>query len=352
MIELEPANELERRMLAALDAGDQDGYLHLLADAELVMPDAGGSGWATVVVDGRTFIAAYTSDAAMAISTDGQFRYGRRVTLRELVASWPDPAWSLVIDPGLPLAAHLPATLLRQIDGGEFVPSREVSDAVTQVLPRIDDSFEASFRAAGLDVPTPGAFESGFGAGYDGRVESGLGRVLERACEVDEDLVPTVMQKVIPPDQVAFYLDKGYDWVAGYVHRWQDAAPLTTAADLIANLGLSYPGSPFSVTDPSVYLLRWTAYRAELYRTPLGATDAATMADIPGGWVVEHPPFSGTGHVSGSRLSICEYKIDSIRLPHQAEMWRVTDTGEHHFVAVYDADEQRWLVNRDLVGEL
>lgn len=351
MAEFEPVNELETRMLAALSGDDQTSYLRLLADAELILPAGDGvaaPAWATMEHDGQTYLAAYTSRAALAVSTTGQFSRSRSVGFRDLVAGWPDPTWSLVIDAGLPLAAHVPPSLIRQIAGGEFGDAAETPDTTTTtLLPRItEDDLDADLdRLPSRD----GAFG---GAGFDDSVPGDAGRDAADAERDGQAAVPTLMQKVIPPDQVPFYLDKGYDWVAGYVHRWQDVAGLVTVGDIVANLGLAYPGSPFSTADESVYLLRWTAYRAELYRQALGGSNEAAMAEIPGGWIVEHPPFTGAGQVTQSRLVIAEYKIDSIRLPHQAEMWRVAADGAHHFVAVYDADEQRWLVDRTLVREV
>jgi type III secretion system (T3SS) SseB-like protein len=303
VVEFEPANELETRMLAALDAEDQDGYLRLLADAELLLPRPGTEAptWATVAADGVTFVAAYTSPAAMAISTAGQFARYRSIALPDLVAAWPDQSWSLAIDPGLPLAAHLPASLLRQIVAGEFGAPSVPAEPVAAV-------------AEPVRSPVPGPRPAPPTPAYDDATQ-----ILPRIGDEDDEPVPTVMQKLIPPDQVGFYLDKGYDWVAGYVHRWQDAEGLTTAPDLLAALGL---GAAARRDGGDAYLLRWTAYRAELYRSADGETAA-----VP------------------------EYWVNSIRLPHQAEIWRVTGAGEHHFVAVYDADEQRWLVNRALVGD-
>lgn len=311
VVEYEPVSELERRMLAALGAGDQAGYLRLLATAELTLPVvAAGRGWATVTAQGRTFVAAYTSHEAMcAADADGALERGRTLTLAELAAAWPDPTWSLVVDAGLDLAAHLPASLVRQIAAGEF-GDRDGEPAPVPVA----------------DPP-------------DARGD-------------DEGDVPTVMQKVVPPRQVSYYLDMGYDWVAGYVHRWRDVADLVTVSDIVTTLGLEYPGSPFSGYDRSVYLLRWTAYRSELYHAVPAAVDApddAVPGDDGGGPGVERPP--RTGPAVAYRLAVTEYRIDSIRLPHQAEMWRVGADGGHHFVAVYDADEQRWLVNRDLLED-
>lgn len=319
MVAFEPVNRLESAMAEALAAGDQETYLHLLAGADLVVPivadghqdpdqhagPEGGSGrpgWATTRHNDAVYLVAYTSEAAMLQSTGGQFGRSRGLSFAELAAAWPDPEWWLVVNPGLPLAAHLPTSLVRQLAGGEFTAPSEPPPAP--------------------DTP---------------------------AAAADEPDGPTVMQKVVPPGHVSYYLDKGYDWVAGYVHRWADVADLTVP-DIVRHLGLTYPGSPFSAEDDSVFVIRWTAYRAELYRTPVGGSDPATMRAAPGGWVVEEPPFTGTGFAPHPDRSIPEYKIESIRLPHQSEMWRIDRTGEQHFVAVYDGTDQCWLVNRQLLA--
>jgi hypothetical protein len=65
------------------------------------------------------------------------------------------------------------------------------------------------------------------------------------------------------------------------------------------------------------------------------------------GWVVERPPFRGNGFAAGDGEVIAEFKVDSVRLPHGATMWRLdADGGEKH-VATFDADGPRWR----LVGE-
>lgn len=335
MAEYEPVNELERRMLAALSVGDQAAYLRLLSEAELTLPvvTAGrGRGWATVTAQGRTFVAAYTSYEAMrAADADGALLAGRPVSLAELAAQWPDPGWSLVVDAGLDLAAHLPASLVRQIAAGEFGDRDPADDtgpaAGREPVPDAPAPAGADPWREGADPWRPGTVETILPAGPRGGAD-------------DEADVPTVMQKAVPPEQVPYYLDMGYDWVAGYVHRWRDVADLATVPDIVATLGLGYPGSPFSAYDRSLYLLRWTAYRSELYHpVPLATSEAGPAAEVP----------SGPALASG--LAVTEYRVDSIRLPHQAEMWRIGADGAHHFVAVYDADEQRWLVNRDLLED-
>ncbi|GAA3230236.1 TY-Chap domain-containing protein [Actinocorallia longicatena] len=149
-----------------------------------------------------------------------------------------------------------------------------------------------------------------------------------------------VMQKVLPHPLVVHYLEGGYDRVAGYVHRVVDVMALTTPQRIYAALGLTDP--PFAATDDSVHVLRWTARAGELLRTPHGGPDEASADAMPGGWVVEHPPFDGTGFAPGDGVPVPEFKVDSQRLPHGAEIYRFDRSGRRTLEAVFDADTTLW----------
>lgn len=153
-----------------------------------------------------------------------------------------------------------------------------------------------------------------------------------------------VMQKVVRPEHVQHYLEGGYDLVAGYVHRLQDVREIRSPAAMIRALGLVYEGSPFSHADEQVFLLRWPAVKPALFRRPLGGIDERSMGIIPGGWVIERAPFPGSGYAPGEGPAIPEFKIESQRLPHGAELHRLDARGARTVVAVYDADLRRWLV--------
>src|SRR5690606_4196728 len=138
----------------------------------------------------------------------------------------------------------------------------------------------------------------------------------------------------IAPSQVGWYLERGYDRVSGFVHRAQEVAHLKTPSALVAGLGLRYDGSPFDPEAEEVFVLRWQAYCPHLYRIPYGGRTEAAMAAMQG-WVIERAPFRGNGFApADSGDVIAEFKVDSIRLPHGAELWRLSRDGDQRLVAV------------------
>jgi hypothetical protein len=261
------------------------------------LPGQPGFQWRREQVDGAPFVVVFTSKARMvehlAAGTDA-------VTVKfvQLIRAWPDESWSFAVNPGTPVGATLPGTQIRAL---------------------------ASWAAeVGLsDEPTV-AWE---------HIETPARPPRER---------PVVMQKPVAPAQVAYFLDRGYDRISGFVHRASEAAHLTTLDQLYAALGLAYPGSPFKTGDNELYLLRWTAHRPNLYRIPYGGRDEAGMRAMQG-WMIERTPFRGNGFApSESSDVIAEFKVDSARLPHGAEMWRLDAAGET-LVARLDADGPRWV---------
>ncbi|GAB3660837.1 hypothetical protein GCM10027589_22750 [Actinocorallia lasiicapitis] len=153
---------------------------------------------------------------------------------------------------------------------------------------------------------------------------------------------PRVLQKVLPHALVVHYLEGGYNRVAGYVHRVADVMGLATPVQLYKALGLTDP--PFADGDDDVHVLRWESRPDGLLRTPHGGHDEATADAMPGGWVVEHPPFDGSGFApgDGSGAPLPEFKIDSQRLPHGAEIYRLDRAGRRTLLALFDADTDHW----------
>nr|WP_254909781.1 SseB family protein [Micromonospora sp. NBS 11-29] len=317
--EFVPANEVEEELLAATGSGSTDGFLTTLLLARVLLPVAPdsvpgsrpghpGFVWRTESVDGGTYVVVYTSPERLAEHADGPVDTVR-VKFVQLIRRWPDVTWSFLVNPGSPVGAAYP---------GEQVLALANWAAEVGLGDDPETEPEASTTgpesAAGLRSDAPA-------------VTPGL---------------PVTMQKAIAASQLAYYLERGYDRVSGFVHRAGELAHLRTPAQLYDALGLGHPASPFSRDDEEIHLLRWPAYRPSLYRIPYGGQTQAAMRAMEG-WVIERPPFRGNGFAPGEGSDvIAEFKVDSARLPHGAELWRIGADGDSRLVAVLDTDALVW----------
>ncbi|MDG4807345.1 SseB family protein [Micromonospora sp. WMMD1120] len=317
--EFEPANTVEEDLLAAAGSGSTDTFLSTLLLARVLLPAApdsargsrpGDSGfvWQTAQLDGETYVVVYTSPERLADHIDGDVDTVR-VKFAQLIRRWPDEDWSFAVNPGTPVGAKLP--------GEQIVALANWAAEVG-----LGDDLEVDQEA-----PPPAAEPA----------------VRPRYAPAAVDPTrPTVMQKAIAPSQLAYYLDRGYDRVSGFVHRAGELAHLTTPAQLHDALGLNYPGSPFAPDAEEIYVLRWPAHRPSLYRIPYGGQNEPAMRAMEG-WVIERPPFRGNGFAPGESSDVvAEFKVDSARLPHGARLWRIGADGTERVVAELDTDTVVW----------
>ncbi|MEH1026491.1 SseB family protein [Micromonospora profundi] len=318
-VEFEPANTVEEDLLSAAGSGSTDTFLSTLLLARVLLPAAPDSArgsrpgdpgfvWRTAQLDGETYVVVYTSPERLADHTEGDVDTVR-VKFAQLIRRWPDEDWSFAVNPGTPVGAKLP--------GEQIVALANWAAEVG-----LGDDLE-------VDPQEPAA------------VEEPAARPRYAPAAVDPTR-PTVMQKAIAPSQLAYYLERGYDRVSGFVHRAGELAHLTTPAELHDALGLSYPGSPFVRDAEEIYVLRWPAHRPSLYRIPYGGQNEAAMRAMEG-WVIERPPFRGNGFAPGESSDVvAEFKVDSVRLPHGAQLWRIGGDGTERVVAVLDTDAVVW----------
>ncbi|MFC5181672.1 SseB family protein [Actinomadura harenae] len=321
--------ETERALAVARERGDQEGYLDLLARATLYLPTPGaadgdgGRHFATAQFGGGTFVLAFTSPEAMDRSLRGQAVHHQTSTVSDLVRDWPHPDWRLAVNPGLPSASYLDTNTLPKTP----VPTAPIAAPGGAVRPPDPSDRHVAGRSRAAAAPAPPQVT---------RLER-----LPQATRPDAvsqvtrpDAIPQVtrpepvpapvvvmMQKVLRPEHVTHYLDGGYDLVAGYVHRLQDVAELTRPERLVQALGLESPGAPFEAGMDAVHVIRWPALKSTLFRSPPSGEEQAP-----------------------SGAPVAEFKVDSQRLPHGAEMHRLAREGRPTLVAVYDADLRRWRI--------
>jgi hypothetical protein len=314
--DFQPANDVEADLFAAGTSGDTDAFLSTLLLAKVLLPVAEGAdpaarpgdpafAWHTEKIDDEPYVVVFTSSERLADHLDPA---PRTITVRfmQLIRAWPDESWSFAVNPSTPVGATLPGTQVTAL---------------------------ASWAA-----------EVGLGddAGEAGEAGASASTAQRREAERSEQVRPTVMQKAIASSQVTWYLERGYDRVSGFVHRANEVAHLHTPAELVKGLGLAWAGSPFQSDADEVYVLRWLAYRPSLYRIPYGGQTEAGMRAMEG-WVIERPPFRGNGFAPGdSGDVIAEFKVDSARLPHGAQLWRLRADGGSELMALLDADGPSW----------
>lgn len=318
-VDFTPANEVEQNLLDAATDGSTDNFLSTLLLARVLLPveptsapgaRPGDEGfrWRTESLDGEKYVVVFTSPERLA---EHAMTSVQTVTVKfaQLIRRWPENDWSLAINPGTPVGAKLPGS---------------------QIVALANWAAEVGLGDDEVAEPAPPAPEP-----------APASRSIHPPARQDPGR-PTVMQKVIAPSQVGYYLDRGYDRVSGFVHRETEVAHLDTPAKLHAALGLTYPGSLFGPDDAEIYLLRWPAYRPSLYRIPYGGQNEAAMRAMEG-WVIERAPFRGNGFAPGESSDVvAEFKVDSVRLPHGAQLWRVGADGTSSVVAVLDCDQPSW----------
>ncbi|MCO6007052.1 SseB family protein [Actinoallomurus purpureus] len=355
-------NDAERRLFETRN--DPDARLKTLLGASVFLPvwsrtpptvqtspNDPAFPWSAVPVRGRASVLVFTSFDWMkeAVGTTGFVM----PTFADLLAGWPEPGWDVSVNPGTPIEIELSGEQIRAIASRpaahpfEPVPGGPSQGAPAEprqvsIAPPPEPVAEAPPQAPVTLVATPPA---------EPRTAPVAGETTPPAPRPEAQAAPpspsdgafTIMQKVLAHDQVPWYLDKAYDRVAGFVHRVQDVIDLNTPRRLYECLGLLRDGSPFTIDDPQVHVIRWAAYRSGLYRTPFGGTSEDALKEWgQDGWVVEAPPFTGDGFASGSAGSIPEYKAESFRLPHGSEMYVISSDESERFVARYDADRLVW----------
>jgi hypothetical protein len=320
-----PANETEAELLAAAMTNNTDSFLSTLLLARVVLPVPismpPGSRprdkyfpWPIQDIENdERLIPVFTSPERLA--DYGTEKFGPSISTMsmrfiELIEAWPSERIQFAINPGTPVGTTLP--------GSQIVAL-------------------ASWAAeVGLRGETPGEVtlaarrnEAGTSMGVAGAPAVGAATAI-------------VMQRAVPPAQVPFYLERGYDRVSGFVNRASEVAHLKSPRVLYRALGLVYPDSPFAEDDAQVHVLRWVAHRPDLYRLPYGGQNESAMRAMQG-WIIERAPFRGNGFAPGEGDVVSEFKVDSARLPHGAQMWRLTRDGVETLVASFDADSGRWV---------
>lgn len=288
----EPASPFEEQLLAAYLGGDGGSCLGLLCTTEFALPISAAAAagdepprWATAVREDQTWLLAYTSVESMLTGTSGESMHCRICTLLELAAGWPDPEWGLVVNPGLPVQLMLESGTVARL---------------------------AAPPLAQDQVSSP-------------------------------DEPPPLVQKLVPYAELADMFARRDNRVSGYVHSLGDVVHIGSPTVLVDALARAAEEDELLDDDGSLFLLRWPVVGPELYRSPYGGTTDRACAAIEG-WVIEEPPFVGTGFVPNVDQVIREFKVDGIALPHHSEIVELGIAGAETRRAVWDGVRGTWLL--------
>ncbi|BCJ33272.1 hypothetical protein Athai_07750 [Actinocatenispora thailandica] len=333
-----PANEAERAIEYGLVHRDIDVAIDalvvadvLVATAEQARPDAALTDpdfpWQLESIDDIPSICVFTSQQRLTeVLPPDTPAYP--TTLVKLALAWPDEDCQLMVNIGsaielafegamIPSFVSWASDLMERVESGEYA---EPADA------RLAD-------AAGTGVVVGGH-------AVDAVMPPAIGDLAPPVGAAAPVADPVLFQKVLTPEQVQAYLRGGDRRVAGFVHPYESVRELTTPQQLYTGLGLLHDRTPFRVDDEEVHVLRWTAYCPELYRLAIGGRDERTRAAVDG-WVVAPAPFLGSGIAPGS-AGAPEFKVDSVELPHGAQLCRLDRYGRQSEVANFDADTGTW----------
>ncbi|MGP4023728.1 TY-Chap domain-containing protein [Actinomadura sp. 3N407] len=118
------ADLLEPRLAEAKANGDNTTYFRLLANADLVLPatasaveDPDRAEFPTITIGSDTYVTVFTSPGALARTGDRHPGLYRRTSFARLAAGWPDPAWRLAINWGLPSEVLLDSSVIPRLHG-------------------------------------------------------------------------------------------------------------------------------------------------------------------------------------------------------------------------------------------
>ncbi|SNS62069.1 SseB family protein [Actinomadura mexicana] len=307
------AELLEPRLAEAKANGDNTAYFKLLENADLVLPatasaveDPDRAEFPTITIGSGTYVTVFTSPGALARTGDRHPGLYRRTSFARLAAGWPDPAWRLAINWGLPSEVLLDSSVIGRLQGGrggvpdplQYDPLPNESNPYGTVDP---NALSGPNPVAGSAPPVNG---SAHGIPAPGGAAPG-GMPPGEAAGVPYDDSHTAVDPFTAADLRAA-LDAG-----GPPPR----APEPAAA---APLGAPTDDPPADTPPPA---------NPPAGTRPAGTGPAAEPPDRP----ARHAPAPGPRPAGVP-----------IRPPHGTRLWRSAGEGEQVPVAVYDAIGGAW----------
>lgn len=145
----------------------------------------------------------------------------------------------------------------------------------------------------------------------------------------------TELLKAVTPARGRAWLSQGLGWVGGYVVRHDDVAAATTPAALFADVGLGFPGTPFTADASHIDTLRVPAAGHLALEAP-GTRDVVPPFR-------DHPPVSGTGFVESASAMVPYWWLAPSALPAGTSLWRTHADGREEILAGYAHVAEGWI---------
>ncbi len=148
----------------------------------------------------------------------------------------------------------------------------------------------------------------------------------------------TIMQKVIPADDIQKYLDGKYTQVGGDVTRAVDVSKLKNYNDFYNGLRLDYPGSVYNpMSDKSIGVIRYTTSEASDITIPYGME--------MGGTITDSSPFTGNGFTKAMNGEIIpEFKCNGyLDIDDGAQLIEISKDGTETLRAVYSIVDKMFI---------
>ncbi|WP_025273577.1 SseB family protein [Haloglycomyces albus] len=276
----------EEALTSAATSGDTSAFLMALMrttvllpvpDTEVAAMRVGDPNfrWDSDIVDGIHGITVFTTKERL-IERMGERPYVT-VPFGWLAQHWPGHQYALYVNPGTTAGANMPGAEI-----GSLIKWAKAKDLL-EFSNRLERSHSEAAAA-------------------------------QRQRE-QQKRQPRSWVKLLPHHQVPYYLERGYDRVAGHITLAEDVAGYTSPAGLYSGLQLDYnTNSDFHPSDNEAHVIRWVGYRTALY---------------------------SPSHEKANGIRV--YSVHSIHLPHGATMLRLNSTGEATEVATFDADRRAWI---------
>lgn len=399
----EPANDVERTLRYAWEREDGALLLRTLALAPLFLPGFSGDGpdgtrqpqrMLTRSRGDRTYLLVFTSPEALYEGV-GEVVDGWRLTsMAELMRTWPDPEWGLVVSPTTPVGTYLgPDELATLAEVVADEPVFHPADPAEAMMHRAQRSGDPGayldmlvMREVLLPLSAPAAPEDLARPGFPWRVETVHGQPTlavftspQRLAEGLPEPVPTVRVDLVvllrawPDPAWRLTVNPGsaipstfageqvpdlFRWAQALVARMED--PSSVPSPLLAPPSAAVPSPPLAPPPAAVPAARAPGSvateppaEAPVFEVVVAATEVGRYLDEG------HDRVSGVVYLAGTApvpprgylvrwrhevagpVPVDGESVDALPVPSGARLYRLL--ASESLVATYHAELRRWI---------